>query len=157
MRRVFDMRIFYENLIESVESYYYNKSTFENVLHLEDIVKNTTKDIYVQYKNKSTTTISYGLSDIEATGILKCRNHLFFINHYRTMYNNFVSLENNIENKIKIKIVNANIASGDPYKIAIYNNGNLVEEIEYADEYRLYNDKSVQLYSESLGTNINIT
>jgi len=151
------MRIFYENLIESVENYYYNKSTFENVLHLEDIIKNTSTDIYVQYKYKSFSDISYSLSNIEISGIAKCRNHLFFINNYRTVYNNFISLDNNTENKIKIKIINVDISGDDLYKIAVYNNNNLVEEIEYDDNVKLYNDKTVQLYSESIGVNINIT
>ena len=151
------MRIFYENLIESVENYYNNKSTFENVLHLEDIVKNITTELYVQYKYKSASDISYLQSNIEISGIVKCRNHLFFINNYRTVYNNFISLENNTENKIRIKIVNADISGSNPYKIAIYNNNNLVEELEYDDEYKLYNNKNIQLYSESMGTYINIT
>lgn len=151
------MRVFYENLIESVENYYYNKSTFENVLHLEDIIKNTSTEIYVQYKYKSGTDISYTSSNIEIQGIVKCRNHLFFINNYKSLYNNFTALDNNTENKIKIKIINVDISGNDPYKIAIYNNNILIEEIEYDDEYKLYNNKSVQLYSDTLGSYINIT
>lgn len=151
------MRVFYENLIESVESYYNNKSTFENVLHLEDIVKNITTDIYVQYKYKSIVNISYSLSSIDISGTIKCRNNLYFINHYRSVYNNFVTLENNKENKIKIKVLNVDISGSELYKIGVYNNDTLIEEIEYDDNYKLYNNKSVQLYSDIMGVYLNIT
>jgi hypothetical protein len=113
------MRIFYENLIESVENYYINKSTFENVLYLEDIIKNTTKDIYVQYQKKSKVNISYESSSIDITGIIKCRNHLHFINYYKSTYNNFTALENNKINTIKIKITNVDISGPEPYKIEL--------------------------------------
>jgi hypothetical protein len=151
------MRIFYENLIESVENYYINKSTFENVLYLEDIIKNITRDIYVQYKKKSIANISYESSNIDITGIIKCRNHLYYINYYKSTYNNFIALENNKINTIKIKITNVDISGSIPYKIELYLNNSLIEQLEYDDDYNLYNNKIIQIYSNKIGNYINIT
>jgi hypothetical protein len=53
------MKIFYENLVGTVENVYLDKSTLENVFYLEDMINIVTTDIYVQYKKKTTSYITY--------------------------------------------------------------------------------------------------
>jgi len=113
------MRIFYENLATSIENVYDAQTTVENVLFLEDIVKNPKKDLYIQYKNKTNESIPYTLSNIVINGVIKCKNHLYFINYYKSTYNDYAELLNTSDNKILIKVENSNISSGDPYKISI--------------------------------------
>ena len=151
------MRIFYENLATSIENVYDAQTTVENVLFLEDIVKNPKKDLYIQYKNKTNESIPYTLSNIVINGVIKCKNHLYFINYYKSTYNDYAELLNTSDNKILIKVENSNISSGDPYKISIQLNSTKIEELEYTDTYTLYNRKQVQLDSVKLGTTIVLT
>jgi hypothetical protein len=151
------MRIFYEKLAESVENYYDNKSTIENVLYLEDIIDNISRDIYVQYKNRREVVLSYQSSSIDIDGVIKCRNNLYFINYYRDKYSDFIVLENGAETKIKVKVINSNISGAGVYTIGIYVNDELLEQLQYTDKYKLNNNKIVQLYSTILGAYLNIT
>jgi len=151
------MRVFYENLITAVENSYNDKSTLENVLYLEDIIKNTTTDIYVQYKKKTNRNINYNLSSIDIGGIIKIRNHLYFINNNRSTYNNYITFETTKDNIIKIVIRNPHITNVNPYVVEIYLNETLIETISYEDEYSANNQKVIQLDSTTLGTILNIT
>ena len=63
---------------------------------------------------------------------------------------------NNKVNTIKVKITNVDISGPDPYKIELYLNDSLIEQLEYDDEYNLYNNKIIQIYSDKIGDYINI-
>lgn len=151
------MRVFYENLIGTVENFYGDKSTMENFLYLEDIINTITTDIYVQYKSKIANTIVYQGSSIDLMGIVKIRNHLYFINYYRSTYNNFNSFETNKDNYIKIRIKNVNMTTGNPYEIEILLNDVLIETLINDDQYIVNNKKTIQFQSTILGTSINVT
>jgi hypothetical protein len=151
------MKIFYENLVGTVENVYLDKSTLENVFYLEDMINIVTTDIYVQYKKIMASYITYEYSNININGIIKVRNHLYFINNYRSTYNNFTSLNTNEDNSIKVIIKNNIVSLNTPYEIEIHVNGTLAETLKYADLYSLYNNKTIQLDSEVLGTTITLT
>lgn len=151
------MRVFYENLVTPVENLYSSKSTLENVMYLEDIVSNVSTDIYVQYKSKTANTVTYASGSIDLSGLVKIRNHLYFINYYRTSYNNFIAFETNKDNVIKIELINANMTEGDPYTVDLYLNNVLIETLSTTDQYSVNNKKVLQLPSTKLGTTINIT
>jgi hypothetical protein len=151
------MKIFYENLAGTVENVYLDKSTLENVFYLEDIINNITTDIYVQYKKEVASYTTYEYSDININGIIKVRNHLYFINNYRSTYNDFVSLENNKDNFVKIIIKNSIVDINTPYEVEIHVNDKLVETLKYSDLYSLYNNKSIQIDSKVLGTTLTFT
>lgn len=151
------MRIFYENLVSSIENTYDGQNTMENVLFLEDIIKEPKKDLYAQYKAISNKNIAYEYGNISINGTIKCKNHLYFINYYKSTYTNFIELLNTEDNVVEVKIENSNVSSGDPYKISIQLNYTKIEELEYSDVYTLYNRKQIQLNSTVLGTTIILT
>lgn len=150
------MRIYYERLINPVENVYLDKNTVENVLYLEDIVRNPSRDIFVQYKKETENTVSYSEGNITLEGVVKQKNHLYFVNYYISSYNDYQTFNNNSDNSVKIQIVNSNIGGGTPYKVDVYFNDSSVERIEYSDTYTLNNRSYIQLESETLGTTITV-
>jgi hypothetical protein len=108
------MRVFYENLVNPVENFYSGVSTTENIIYLEDIIKTTTTDIYVQNKTKTASSINYNQSSIDINGIIKVRNHLYFINNYRNTYNNYLPFETNRDNVIKVIVTGVEVDNDNP-------------------------------------------
>lgn len=150
------MRVYYEKLIEPIEQSYEKTNTVENVLFMEDIIKDVSKDICVQYKKKNVRDISYEYADLEIAGVIKVSNHVYYMQQHKGEVYNYISMENLKENTFKIGIINSNLNDGD-YKVGIYLNGTLIEEIVFTDLYSLYNRKYIKLTSEKLGTSLTIT
>jgi hypothetical protein len=150
------MRVHYEKLINPIEQTYTDKSTVENVMFMEDIIQTTNRDIYVQYKKQKQADISYELSAISIDGVIKCKNHPYFINYHQSSYYVYEALDNLVINTVMVKIVNSDLNKGD-YTFQIYLNNNMIEEHKYTDQYSLYNRKYIKKYSPKLGTNITIT
>jgi hypothetical protein len=73
------MRVYYEKLIDPIEQVYNGKSTVENVLFLEDIIKDINRDIYIQYKSIKSKSISYEFGNIEIEDSIKVQNHAYFL------------------------------------------------------------------------------
>jgi len=150
------MRVYYEKLINPIEQTYENKSTVENVLFLEDIVKDISKDIYVQYKSVDSNTINYEYGNLEIEGVIKTKNHIYFMNWHKGTYYNYGTFDNLKENTIKVMVANSNLTNGD-YAINVYVNDVLVEEHTFTDLYSLYNRKFITIDSVILGTQLTIT
>ncbi len=150
------MRVYYEKLINPIEQTYENKSTVENVLFLEDIVKDVSKDIYVQYKSVDSNTINYEYGNLEIEGVVKIKNHIYFMNWHKGTYYNYGTFDNLKENTIKVMVANSNLTNGD-YAINVYVNDVLVEEHPFTDLYSLYNRKFITIDSVILGTQLTIT
>jgi hypothetical protein len=150
------MRVYYEKLINPIEQTYSGKNTVENVLFLEDIIKDTSRDIYVQSKYTRAKSISYEFGNIELEGVVKVQNHQFFMYWHKDKYQKYITLENYKENVIKIQIINSNVDNGD-YEIGIWLNGTQIETHTIDDLYSLYNRKFIKVYSTKLGTTITLT
>jgi hypothetical protein len=151
------MRIFYENLVTPIENVYDSQNTLENILFIEDILKDISKDTYIQYKTKLENNINHSNSNITINGTIKCKNHLYFINNYKSTFFDYIDLLNSQENLIKVSVMNSNISLGDPYVITIHVNDVLVETLEYDDTYSLYNRKDINIHSTKLGVYITVT
>jgi hypothetical protein len=150
------MRVYYEKLIDPIEQVYNGRSTVENVLFLEDIIKDINRDIYVQYKKVSTKSIAYDLGNIEIEDVVKVQNHAYFLYWHKDSYYKYISLDNYRENIIRVTVVNSNLTQGD-YTVNISVNGTVIETHTFLDLYSLYNRKFIKIDSDKLGTSLTLT
>ena len=149
------MRVYYEKTISPIEQTYEEISTIENIIFLEDIIRNISNDICVQYKHVEEKEINYAQSNIILHGIIKTQNHLYFMKNHGAIAYNYVKFDPLKENFITIKMINSNLDAGN-YTIHVYLNDVFIEEHIVTDLYSLYNRKYIKLNSEKLGTSFTI-